>query len=192
MKQNKGCLYIFIVLALVIGLALASGKDEQRVEEESPAQQEEQIEPEQKEEPEEEKPAIEDEYLTEEDLPAPIPEPAVDSKLDEAYDIIKPYVDYAFAGVDGWKLTQEGDNGIVLTLHIPQTEMQFMTTSEWNSMVLDANTAASNMKQILESNGIYNIHFAIAIGDVDRDIAYFMTVDGTTMLDIVNGVNNID
>ena len=91
MKQKRGCLWIFVVLALVVGIAIynSGDKEEPAVEEQK---QEEQVVPEEKEEPtdeEEEKevapaPIPEDEYLTEEDLPL------AKSSVEQAYDIAKP------------------------------------------------------------------------------------------------------
>lgn len=179
MKEKKGYLLIVIVFALIAGLAIGSmaNKNKTATEEPEPPKQEEQQQ------------TIEDEYLKEEDLP---PVTSEGNDLDNAYNIIKPYVDEAFAGVDGWTLTKEGENGIVLTLDIPESEMAYMSLDVWQEMVQDTSLASERMKQVLEQNGIYDIHFAIAVGDVTADVAYLIAVDGIIMLDVPNGVNNLE
>lgn len=187
-KVKRG---ILAVLAVMLVLLLIDNYTVEHKEEIKEAvKQEQQIEqPVAPVEKEETKTEIQDEYLTEEDLPK---EEQQVSNIDAAYELAKPFVDNAFGptGLD-YSLRKETADGVqmlVLVIDISEEEIAATDMNTWNMLKDGAIDASRNMKTLLNQRGYYDIHFAIMIGDVSRDAFYLMVGDGEVVTDIPNGV----
>lgn len=156
-------------------------KEEQRIEQ--------QLEQPQVEAPVEEEPAIQDEYLTEEDVPEYIP-----NQYDDAMQFIQPIVDEAFGptGLDYYLIEETADDGkpvIILIIDgFTSSEVQAgVQLGEWDLLVDDGVYTTEVMRDVLVQQG-YDVHFGIMIGNTSTDEVYFSAVDGMLVLDVPNGV----
>ena len=132
-----------------------------------------------------EEPTIQDEYLTEEDLP-PI------EQQSSALEVIQPYVDEAFENTGlTYYLKEEIVNGetvVMLIIDFSYEEIQSAVESgDWNEISYLGVNASEALYNILVTEGV-NAHFGIVIGDVATDSYYFSALDGQLVVDVPNGV----
>lgn len=107
--------------------------------------------------------------------------------VEGAYDLMKPYVDEHFAGMNYAFEIKEGN--LFLRCDIPTSELYATDMTTWNSLVETAEECSVQWKATLDSYGYTNIHFSIMVGDFSADSYYLLVTDGHVLYDAPNGVN---
>ena len=142
-------------------------------------------------------PAIEDEYLNEDDLDMielpgqPAPEES-HVQQGKAYEVVAPYVDEAFGSTGlNYYLTEEvvdGETVVILVIDIPHSEVEIaVQDGTWNEISELGMLASESMYNVLLANGVY-AHFEIVIGDMTDGFMYYCAIDGELVSDLPNGV----
>ena len=107
--------------------------------------------------------------------------------VESAYELMKPYVDQYFAGMDYVFEIKEGS--LFLRCNIPTSELYATDMSTWNSLVSSAEECTTQWRATLDSYGYTNVHFSVMVGDFSADSYYLLVTDGYTLYDAPNGVN---
>lgn len=142
-------------------------------------------------------PAIEDEYLNEDDLGMielpgqPAPEES-HVQQGRAYEVVAPYVDEAFGSTGlNYYLTEEvvdGETVVILVIDIPHSEVEIaVQDGTWNEISELGMLASGSMYNVLLANGV-DAHFEIVIGDMTDGFMYYCAIDGELVSDLPNGV----
>lgn len=142
-------------------------------------------------------PAIEDEYLNEDDLDMielpgqPAPEES-HVQQGRAYEVVAPYVDEAFGSTGlNYYLTEEvidGETVVILVIDIPHSEVEIaVQDGTWNEISELGMLASGSMYNVLLANGV-DAHFEIVIGDMTDGFMYYCAIDGELVSDLPNGV----
>lgn len=118
------------------------------------------------------------------------PEPYIqETTLNRAMAIVEPLVRSSMDPdkID-YKLSTQDGNSIILTINVPQSNVENATHEQWNELTELALLVSSEMYEILEDNNLNFINFGAFIGDVQQDYYFYASINGSVMLDIPNGV----